>query len=63
MAKAQEIKNLNKPMLDALRRLILRNAETCDACEQELDLHSSLTIRESDGKIIACNYSPLEKKK
>lgn len=62
MAKAQEIKNLNKPMLDALRRMILRNADTCDACEQELDLHSSLTISAS-GKVIACNYAPLQKKK
>lgn len=63
MAKAREIKNLNKPMLDALRKMILRGAVTCDACGQELDLHSSLTISESDGKIIACNYKPLEKKK
>lgn len=62
MAKAREIKNLNKPMLDALRKLILRGAVTCDACEEDLDVHSSLTIRESDGKIIACNYQPLKKK-
>lgn len=62
MAKAQEIKNLNKPMLDALRRLILRNAVVCDACEEDLDAHSSLTISES-GKVIACNYKPLQKKK
>lgn len=62
MARAREIKNLDKPMLDALRKLILRGAENCDACGQPLDVHSSLTIRESDGKVIACNYKPLEKR-
>lgn len=53
MAKAYDVE-LNKPMLDALRRLILRDQEICPCCQQTLDYHSRLRLNDK-GRIIDCS--------
>lgn len=52
MAKHKKV-IVNRPMLDALRKLMIRSDE-CPICKEDLDMHSSFTFTE-DGKLIGCS--------
>lgn len=52
MAKHKKV-FVNKPMLDALRRLMIRQ-DDCPLCDAPLDEHSSFTFTEG-GKLVSCS--------
>lgn len=52
MARQQRV-YVNKPMLDALRRMMIRQDE-CPKCAEPLDIHSWFQFTEA-GKLVACS--------
>lgn len=46
------IVSVNRPMADALRKMLVRNE--CPVCSQEIDEHSSVTLTDK-GRVIDCS--------
>lgn len=54
MAKHKKV-IVNRPMLEALRKLMIRS-DNCPICKEDLDMHSSFTFNEK-GELVDCSNS------